>query len=143
MKIKRVLSSTGIYGSKNLRALIIVAALAQLLLGQAIPFSLAATSSDFSISISPAEIVIPPGGVADYTITVTGLTATTGLTFSVSGLPADSTATISRESATVYSLTITTSRQTPQGEYTFDVTADSGGMSASANAKLVVLLASS
>lgn len=55
MKIKRVLSSAGIYGSKNLRALIIVAALAQLLFGQAIPLSRAATSSDFSISISPAE----------------------------------------------------------------------------------------
>lgn len=61
MKIKRILLSAGIYGSKNLRALIIVAALAQFLFGQAIRFSLAATSSDFSISISPAEVVIPPG----------------------------------------------------------------------------------
>ncbi|HZS28208.1 MAG TPA: hypothetical protein VFB76_13345 [Candidatus Angelobacter sp.] len=143
MKIKRVLSFAGIYGSKNLRALIIVAALAQLLFGQAVPLSQGATSLDFSISISPAEVVIPPGGVADYTITVTGLTATTGLTFSISGLPADSTATISRESATVYSLTVSTSRETRQGEYTFDVTANSGGMSASASAELIVLLSPS
>ena len=143
MKIKRVLSSAGIYGSKNLRALIIVAALAQLLFGQAVPLARAGTSSDFSISISPAEVVIPPGGVADYTITVTAPAATTGLTFTISGLPADSTATISKESATTYSLTITTSRETRQGEYTFDVTADNGGMSASASAELIVLLAPS
>lgn len=140
MKIKRVLSSAGIYGIKNLRALIIVAAVAQLLFGQAIPLSLGATSSGFSISISPAEVVIPPGGVADYTITVTEPSAATNLTFTISGLPADSTATISRESATVYSLTVTTSRETRQGEYTFTVTADSGGMSASASAKLIVLV---
>jgi hypothetical protein len=131
------LSSAGIYGSKKLRALIIVAALAQLLFGQAIPL---AASSDFSISISPAEVIIPPGGTADYTITVTGPTSTTGLSFSISGLPPGSTATISRESASVYSLAIITSRQTPQGEYTFTVTAVSGGMSASASAKLIVLL---
>ena len=137
MKTKRVLSSAGIYGSKKLRALIIVAALAQLLFGQAIPL---AASSDFSISISPAEVIIPPGGTADYTITVTGPTSTTGLSFSISGLPPGSTATISRESASVYSLAIITSRQTPQGEYTFTVTAVSGGMSASASAKLIVLL---
>jgi len=143
MKIKRVLSSAGIYGSKNLRALIIVAALAQLLFGQAIPLSRATTSSGFSISISPAEVVIPPGGTADYTITVTAPAATTGLTFTISGLPVDSTATISRESATTYSLTVTTTRETRQGEYTFTVTADSGGMSASASAKLIVLLAAS
>lgn len=143
MKIERVLSSANIYVTKNLRALIIVAALAQLLFGQAIPLSLAATSSDFSISISPAEVVIPPGGTADYTITVTGPTSTTGLTFSVSGLPPDSTATISRESATIYSLAIVTSRQTRQGEYTFTVTANSGGLSASANAKVIVLIAAS
>jgi len=142
MKIKRVLLSASIYGSKNLRVLIIVAALAQLLFGQAIPLSQAATSSDFSISISPAEVVIPPGGTADYTITVTSPVAATNLTFTISGLPADSTATISRESATTYSLVVTTSRETRQGEYTFTVTADSGGMSASASAKLIVLLAS-
>lgn len=140
MKIKRVLSSAGIYGIKNIRALIIVAAVAQLLFGQAIPLSLGATSPGFSISISPAEVVIPPGGVADYTITVTEPSAATNLTFTISGLPADSTATISRESATVYSLTVTTSRETRQGEYTFTVTADSGGMSASASAKLIVLV---
>jgi hypothetical protein len=143
MEIQRVLSSAGIYGSKNLRALILVAALAQLLFGQAIPLSQGAVSSDFSISISPAQVIIPPGGTADYTITVTGPTSTTGLTFSISGLPPESTATISRESATVYSLAITTSRQTRQGEYTFTVTADSGGMSASASAKVIVLLSPS
>ena len=142
MKIKRVLLSAAIYGSKNLRALIIVAVLAQLLFGQAILLSRAATNSGFSISISPAEVVIPPGGTADYTITVTSPAATTGLTFTISGLPADSTATISRESATDYSLVVTTTRETRQGEYTFTVTADSGGMSASASAKLIVLLAS-
>ncbi len=143
MKIKQILSSAGIYAGKNFRAFIIVAALAQLLFGQAIPLSRGATSSDFSISISPAEVVIPPGGTADYTITVTGPTSTTGLTFSISGLPPDSTATISRESASTYSLAIVTSRLTRQGEYTFTVTADSGGMAASANAKVIVLLSSS
>lgn len=140
MKIKRIFSSAGIYGSKKLRALIIVAALAQLSFGQAIPLSLSATSSDFSISISPSQVVIPPGGTADYTITVTGPTVSTALTFSISGLPADTTATISPESPGIYSLTIVTSRQTPQGEYTFTVTAESGNMSASASAKLIVLV---
>jgi hypothetical protein len=140
MKIKRVLSSASICGSKNLQVLIIVAALAQLSFGQAIPVSLSATNSDFSISISPSEVIIPPGGTADYTITVTVPAASTGLSFAITGLPPDSTATISRESASVYSLAIVTSHQTRQGEYTFTVTADSGGMSASASAKVIVLL---
>jgi hypothetical protein len=51
-----------------------------------------------------------------------------------------STAAITRNSGTVYSLTITTSRLTPQGEYVFTVTAAGGGMSASANATLIVLV---
>jgi len=140
MKIKQILSSAGIYGSKNLRALIIVAALAQLLFGQSVPLSRSATSSDFSISISPSSIVIPPGGNATYTITVTGPSVSSGVAFSVTGLPPHSTATIARDSSTVYSLTISTSRLTPQGEYVFTVTATSGGMSASASATLIVLL---
>lgn len=143
MKIKRVLSSASIYGSKNLRALIIVMAMVQLLLGQPVPLSLSATTLDFSISISPSEVVIPPGGTADYTITISGPTTSPNVTFSISGLPPDSSATISREGPSVYSLTITTTRQIRQGEYTFTVTADSGGMSASASAKLIVLLAPS
>lgn len=140
MKIKKILSSASIYRSKNLRALIIVAALAQLSFGQAIPLSLIATSSGLSISISPSQVVIPPGGTANYTITVIESTSSTDVTFSVTGIPPDSTATISRKSGAVYSLTITTSRLTPQGEYTFTVTATSGGMSASASAKVIVLL---
>lgn len=140
MKIKKILSSASIYRSKNLRALIIVAALVPLSFGQAIPLSLSATSSGLSISISPSQVVIPPGGTADYMITVIESTNSTDLTFSVSGIPPDSTATISRESGTLYSLAITTSHLTPQGEYTFTVTATSGGMSASASAKVIVLL---
>ena len=129
MKIRRILSSAGIYGSKTLRALIIVAALDQL-----------SVSADFSISISPSEVVIPPGGTANYMITVTGPAATTGVDFSITGLPPHSTATFARESGTVFSLTIVTSRLTPQGEYVFTVTATSGNMSASASAKLIVLI---
>ncbi|HEY2116846.1 MAG TPA: hypothetical protein VGJ51_17245 [Candidatus Angelobacter sp.] len=143
MKIKQILSSAGFYGSKSLRALIIVAALAQLSFGQSIPLSLNAASSDFSISISPPSIIIPPGGNATYTITITGPTVSSGVAFSVTGIPPHSTATISRESGSVYSLTIATSRLTPQGEYVFTVTATSGGMSASASATLIVLLAPS
>jgi hypothetical protein len=143
MKIKQILSSAGFYGSKSLRALIIVAALAQLSFGQSIPLSLNAASSDFSISISPPSIIIPPGGNATYTITITGPAISSGVAFSVTGIPPHSTATISRESGSVYSLTIATSRLTPQGEYVFTVTATSGGMSASASATLIVLLAPS
>lgn len=143
MKIKQILLSAGIYGSKNLRALIIVVALAQLSFGQSIPLSRSATSSGFSISISPSSIVIPPGGNATYTITVTSPTISSGVAFSVTGIPPHSTATISMESGSVYSLTIATSRLTPQGEYVFTVTATSGGMSASANATLIVLVAPS
>lgn len=128
MKMKQVLSSTSIYG-KSLRALVIVAALAQL-----------SFSSAFSISISPSEVVIPPGGTANYTITVTGPSAATGVDFSITGLPPDSTATITRESGTVFALAITTSRLTRQGEYVFTVTATSGDMSASASAKVIVLI---
>jgi hypothetical protein len=47
------------------------------------------------------------------------------------------------ESGSVYALTIATSRLTPQGEYAFTVTATSEGMSASASAMLIVLLAPS
>ncbi|HLJ29145.1 MAG TPA: hypothetical protein VKY85_20720 [Candidatus Angelobacter sp.] len=143
MKIKQILSSAGIYGGRNLRALIIVAALAQLSFGQLVPLSRSATSLDFSISISPSEVVIPPGGTATYTITVTGPSISSGVAFSVTGIPPHSTDTISMESGSVYSLTIVTSRLTPQGEYVFTVTATSGGMSASASAKLIVLLSAS
>lgn len=141
MKLKQILSSAGIYGGKNLRALIIVAALAQLLFGQAVPFALGATSSDFSISISPSEVTIPPGGTATYTITViSASTAIGSLDFSITGLPPHSTPTISMDSASVYTLTITTTHFTPQGGYGFTVTATSGEMSASANATLNVIL---
>ena len=132
MKIKQILLSAGIYGRKSVRALVIAAAL--------IPFALSAIAFDFSISISPSQIVIPPGGTANYTITVTGPTTTPEVTFALSGLPPESSASIAKESATTYSLTITTSRSTRQGEYVFTVTATSGGMSASASAKLIVLL---
>ena len=145
MKMKQILSFASIFsihGSRSLRALIIVAALAQLSFGQPVTLNQSATSPGFSISISPSEIVIPPGGDATYTITVTGPTSSTGIAFSVTGIPPHSTATIFRESGTVYSLTIATSRLTPQGEYVFTVTATSGGMSASASATLIVLLAS-
>ena len=128
MKMKQVLSSTSIYG-KSLRVLVIVAALAQL-----------SFSSAFSISISPSEVVIPPGGTANYTITVTGPSAATGVDFSITGLPPDSTATITRESGTVFALAIMTSRLTRQGEYVFTVTATSGDMSATASAKVIVLI---
>lgn len=141
MKIKQILSSARIYGSKNLRALIIVAALVQLSFGQSVPLSQSATSSGFSIAISPSSITIPPGGNATYAITVTSPTISSGVAFSVTGLPPHSTATIAMESATTYSLTIATSRLTPQGEYLFTVTATSGGMSASASAHLNVLVA--
>lgn len=137
MKTKQILSSVCIYGSKGLRALIILAVLAQLSFGQPVPVP---QGADFSISISPSLVVIPPGGTADYTITVTSPSAAADLTFSVSGLPPHSTATIAMESATVYSLTITTTRFTPQGEYDFTVTASEGGMSASASAELVVYI---
>lgn len=140
MKTKGTLSSACIYGTRALRALIILATLAQLSFGQPVPLS---QSADFSISISPSLVVIPPGGRADYTITVTAPSAATDLTFSVTGLPPHSTATIAMESVTVYALTITTSRLTPQGQYDFTVTATSGGMSASAGARLDVLLSAS
>ncbi|HEY6348972.1 MAG TPA: hypothetical protein VI636_06140 [Candidatus Angelobacter sp.] len=143
MKIRQIVSSASIYGSKNLWALIIVAALAQLSFGQSVPLSRSAASSDFSISISPSSVIIPPGGAAEYTITVTGPSSSSGVTFSVTGIPPHSTATISMESGSVYWLTITTTRLTPQGEYVFTVTASSGRMSASASAKLIVLLAPS
>ncbi len=143
MKIKQILLTTVIYGSKNLRALIMVAALAQLSFGQPVPPSWTATSSDFSISISPSSVIISPGGTAKYTITVTGPSISSGVVFSVTGIPPHSTATISMESGSVYSLTITTSHLTPQGEYVFTVTATNGSMSASATAKLIVLLSPS
>lgn len=143
MTIKPIWSSTNIYRNRSLRVLILVVALAQMSIGQSSRFFLSEPSSDFSISISPSSVIIPPGGTAKYTITVTGPTITSGLAFSISGLPAQATPTIVMESATVYSLTITTTRLIRQGEYVFTVTATNGGMSASANAKLIVLLGSS
>jgi len=143
MKIKQIFSSATVYGSKSLRALIIVAALAQLSFGQSVTLPQSATSPGFSISISPSSIVIPPGGNATYTITVTSPSVSSGVAFSITGIPPHSTATFSMETGSTYSLTIATSRLTPQGEYVFTVTATSGGMSASASATLIVLVASS
>src|SRR5262249_6347955 len=99
-------------------------------------------SPDYSISASPASVAVTPGGTASYTATVTPAGGFTGaVTFSVSGLPAGTTAGFTPASVTTSgnsTLTVTTSSTTPAGNYPLTITGTSGSLVHSTTVTLVV-----
>jgi hypothetical protein len=100
----------------------------------------AATTPDYSLSVSPASQSVVAGNSTSYTVTVTPSGGFAGqVTLSASGLPAGASATFSPNPATTTStMSVSTSSTTPAGTYNFTVTGTSGSLSHTAAATLVV-----
>jgi hypothetical protein len=85
---------------------------------------------DYSLAITPSSVTVAHnGGTATYTVAITRTGGfSSGLTMSVSGLPAGATAGFSPNPATGSSstLTVTTARTVAKGTYPFTVTAAGG-----------------
>ena len=86
--------------------------------------------NNFTISASPSSETVTRGNNATYTVTVTALNAFNGtVTFSVGGLPANSTASFSPSSVTgsgVSTLTISTNSSTTTGTFSVKIRGTSG-----------------
>jgi len=96
----------------------------------------------FTLGATPASQTVKKGASTTYTAKVTPMNGFNGtVTFSVSGLPANATATFS-PSTVVGSgssiMTVSTSKKTPVGTYTLTVNGASGSFAASANVSLKV-----
>jgi hypothetical protein len=101
------------------------------------------STSDFSISTSPATLTVTQGSSAVYTTSVTAIGAfSSSVALSASGLPAGTTATFNPPSisaGTSSTLTITTSSTTPTNvPSTLTITGTSGTLSHSGNVSLTV-----
>jgi subtilisin family serine protease len=93
----------------------------------------AAPAAPLSLSTSTTSRSVKRGQSTTY-----GFTASKASTFSVSGLPAGTTASFSPTSGTSTTLTVRTSSATPRGTYTLTVRATSGAETASRNVSLTV-----
>ena len=90
----------------------------------------AAPVPDFTFSASPASQTVIQGNSTSYAVTITPSNGfNSGVTLSVSGLPANTSASFSPNPATSSStLTVTTSRPTTQtGNYALTITGNGGG----------------
>ena len=100
------------------------------------------TVSDFSISATPASFSVAPGGNAGYTATVAAGSGFTGdVAFSVTGLPAGTTAGFSPATITgsgASALNVLTSASTPAGTYALSIRGASGSVVHSVNVTLIV-----
>jgi subtilisin family serine protease len=83
------------------------------------------TQGDFSVSASPSSATVKRGRFTTYAVTVTPIGSFNDLvTFSVSGLPANATASFSPSSTTgggSSGMTVTTKNTTPSGTYTLTI----------------------
>ena len=97
-------------------------------------------AADFTIAASPATQTIAPGSAANYTVTVGALNGFTGsVTLSVTGLPANATASFAPSSVTGSgnaTLTVTTSASTPGGTSTLTIRGTSGTLTHSTTVQL-------
>ncbi len=98
---------------------------------------------DFALSRNPTSRTVTAGSSTSYTITVSALNGFTGgVSLSLSGLPSGATGTFNPTSVTgsgSSTLTVTTdSSATPAGTYTLTIHGDSGTLSHTATATLVV-----
>jgi galactose oxidase-like protein/PKD domain-containing protein len=100
------------------------------------------TVADFSLSATPSSQTVLAGAGTTYTATVTPGTGFTGtVTFSVSGLPAGTTASFNPTSVNTSgstTLSVSTSASTPVGTYPLTITGTSGPRTRSVNVTLVV-----
>ena len=102
----------------------------------------AAPVEDFNIVVAPTSSEIQQGEIATHTITVNAIAGfTAAVDLSVSGLPAEATASFSLTRITpggTSALTIRTSRRTPTGAYAITVVASGGGKTHDATIALTV-----
>jgi PKD repeat protein len=106
------------------------------------PATRAITVSDFSISAAPASQLVLPGSSASYSTTLTAGPGFTGtVTFSISGLPSNTSATFSSNSVNgsgSTTMNVTTSLFTPLGSHQLTIIGNSGGLTHSATVTLSV-----
>jgi len=94
----------------------------------------ASTTPDFAVSVSPSSRSVVPGGTAVYTVTVTPLAGFTGqVNPGAFNLPTGVTAAftptavdITDANSKTATLTLTTAANTPVGNHSFDINAQSG-----------------
>jgi Predicted membrane protein len=101
----------------------------------------AAPAGNFSLSATPTIRSIKQGRSTTYTITITRTSFTGGVTFSVIGLPAGTTATFSPNPGTGASSTltvVTARRATPTGTSLLTITGTSGSRTHTTTVTLVV-----
>jgi len=100
------------------------------------------TSPSFALTASPTSRNVKRGNSTSYSITVTPQGGFTGVvTFSITGLPAGTTASFSPSSVTTSGttkLTVNTSRSAPGGTFTLTVSGVSGSLSASTTVSLTL-----
>lgn len=113
--------------------------------GQVVAIENAPSTPDFAIGVSPSSLGVTQGNAATYTATITAVNGYSGSpSFSVGGLPAGASGSFSPNPVSVSggaansTLTISTSGGVTPGSYTFTVTAQSGALTHSATAVLVV-----
>jgi len=108
----------------------------------------ASTTPDFALSVNPtSRSVVPGGGGAPYTVTVTPLAGFTGqVNLSASSLPTGvsaffnpSSVNITDANSKTAQLTLTTSPNTPVNNHTFNIDGQSGATSHSIPASLNVV----
>ena len=100
-----------------------------------------ASAGNFSLSANPTSRSIKQGTTTTYTVNITRTSFTGGVTFSVSGLPAGTTATFSPNPGTGPSSTLTVvsaGRTTPTGTYVLTITGVSGSLTRTTTVTLVV-----
>ena len=102
--------------------------------------------ADFNVAVSPSNRLITPGDTTSYDVTVTPSGGFTGLVnLSLSGLPANSSATfnptpvsINGSSSATSTLTITTTDSTPLGKAQLVITGTNGSLQHSGSVSLNV-----
>ena len=101
----------------------------------------AAPAGDYSLSANPTSRSIKQGTSTTYTVNITRTSFTGGVTFSVSGLPAGTTATFSPNPGAGASSTlkvVSAGRTTPTGTYVLTITGVSGSLTHTTKVTLVV-----
>jgi hypothetical protein len=89
------------------------------------------TVTDFSLSMSPTSRSIKRGQSTSYSVTITRLNGFAGsVLFTVGGLPSNVTASFTSNptNGTSVTLHVSTSRRSPTGTYTLQITGTSGGL---------------
>jgi hypothetical protein len=98
--------------------------------------------SSFTLSATPASQTVKKGASTTYTAKVTAVNGFNGVVmFSVSGVPAKSTATFNPTTVTGHgstTLTVSTSKKSPVGTFTLKITGASGALTQSATVSLKV-----